>query len=115
MRRTLLPGKHRTQDRPSAEMEVSDGVHDFGGLLRLRVVAGALNAPQARVRHAGRKFNLMFRRKEVVTPRTVQEAPDELDDLRAVAASGQELRCVLLRPPTVAAGIEQDDGIIVMT
>jgi hypothetical protein len=49
--------------------------------------------------------DIFTRRKLAVEP-----APDQLHLLGAVAALGEQVSRVLLRPPAVAAGIEQHQG-----
>jgi hypothetical protein len=66
--RASAAGTRSGRHRVGAD-EVSDGLHDLGGLLQVRTVTSALNDPEARIGDPGRQLELMLRREhEVVTP-----------------------------------------------
>ncbi len=70
VRRELVGTNGSTQDGRLGGDEVPDRIHDFGGPLRVRIVASALDDPEARVGYSSRKFKLMlWRKQEVVTSR----------------------------------------------
>ena len=66
--RASAAGTRSGRHRVGAD-EVSDGLHDLGGLLQVRTVTSALDDPEARIGDPGRQLELMLRREhEVVTP-----------------------------------------------